>query len=122
MKPGEESKLFGRPFRWRPKQVGMNPDWDLVLRAFYDYAYRGVSPPPVVPGTTIDPNATVPYIDRNFAISGTGVGIGLMIKQNFSLRCDFGMALTELRDKERTPEVIVKKGNKEVHLISSFSW
>ena len=47
-----------------------------------------------------------------------------MVKQNFSLRCDYGMALTELKDTTRLDkdQVILAKGNKQVYLLSSFTW
>jgi len=124
LKPAEEGTLFHHPFRWRPKQVGQNPDWDLVLRAFYDYAYRGVNPAAPLPGQPPTAEKDLPYIDKNFSISGYGVGVALMVKQNFSLRCDYGVALTELRDDTRLAgeEVILAKGNKQVYLVSSFSW
>jgi hemolysin activation/secretion protein len=124
LKPAEEGTLFRHPFKWRPKQVGQNPDWDLVLRAFYDYAYRGVNPAAPLPGQPPTEEKDLPYIDKNFSISGAGVGVALMVKQNFSLRCDYGVALTELRDDTRLAgeEVILAKGNKQVYLVSSFSW
>lgn len=124
LKPAEEGTLFHRPFKWRPKLVGQNPDWDLVLRAFYDYAYRGVNPAAPLPGQPPTDEKDLPYIDKNFSISGYGVGVSLLVKQNFSLRCDYGVALTELRDDTRLQgeEVILAKGNEQVYLVASFSW
>lgn len=121
-KPGDEGKLFGRPFRWRPKMAGMNADWDLVFRAFFDYANRSVTPEPdaIVPAA----GEERPFADRNLSIAGTGVGIGLFVKQNFSLRADFGMALTELKDEDRLEDeqIITAKGNKQIYLLSNFTW
>lgn len=124
LKPAEPGTLFRRPFKWRPREAGQNPDWDLVLRAFYDYAYRGVNPAPPVANEVVDPAAKLPYIDRNIGIAGAGVGIALMVKQNFSLRCDYGQALTELVDTDRLKDdqIIWAKGNKQVYLITSFTW
>lgn len=124
LKPGAESTVFGRPFKWRAKEAGQNPDWDLILRAFYDYAYRGVNPAAPLANQEATPEADLPYIDRSFAISGYGVGVGLMVKQNFSFRCDYGVSLTELRDENRLEgdEVILAPGNKQVYLVASFSW
>ena len=121
LKPGDEGKLFGRPMRWRPKQTGQNPDWDLVLRAFFDYGYRKVNPDP---NQTPDPAVATAYNDKSFGIAGTGIGFSLFVKQYFSFRCDLGMALTKLEDKDREEgkQIIVAKGDKQVHLSSSFTW
>ncbi len=123
LKPAEPGKLFHQSFKWRPAQVGQNPDWDLVLRAFFDYAYRAVTPTPTPPGqpTTTD---ELPLIDRNLSLAGTGVGVALVVKQNFSLRCDFGMALTELRDNTLIEghQIVSPKGKTKIYVVSSFSW
>jgi hemolysin activation/secretion protein len=123
LKPGAEGKFARWPFKWRPKQAGGNPDWDLVLRGFYDYAYRSVNPPPLAVGET-EADRELTYIDKSFAISGAGFGISLTVKQNFSLRCDYGMALTQLRDDDQPAgeEILVPKGNKEIYIVTSFSW
>ena len=120
LKAGEPSTLFRRPFKWRPTANGQNADWDLVLRTFFDYAHREVSPIP-----TDEPATTeLPLIDRNLNMAGVGAGVGLFVKQNFSLRCDFGMSLMELRDDTRPADQVIvsPKGNKQVYLVSSFSW
>ena len=120
LKPGEPGTVFRQPFRWRATRSGQNPDWDLVVRTFFDYGYRSVSPVPsneVVTGE-------VPLVDRDLTMAGVGAGVTLAVKQNFSLRCDFGVALNELRDNTRPPgqEIVSPKGNKEIYLVSSFSW
>lgn len=124
LKPGPEGRLYRWPFKWRPKQPGQNPDWDLVLRAYYDYAYRSVSPAPPIGNQPPTATEDLAYIDRSFGIAGTGVGISLLVKQNFSLRVDYAMSLTELRDDEQLPgqEIILPKGNKEVYVLTSFTW
>lgn len=125
LKPGDEGSLFRRPFKWRPREVGMSPDWDLVLRAFFDYAYRGVNPAALDPNLPPpEPDAITPFADRNLTIAGTGIGVGLNIRQNFTLRADFGMALTELKDPQRPDDeqIISPSGNKQLHFSSSFSW
>jgi hemolysin activation/secretion protein len=125
LKTGDEGKLWRWPFKWRPKQTGQNPDWDLVLRGFYDYAYRGVTPPPRPEGQSQEEyEKSLTYIDKSIAISGMGAGISLTVKQNFSLRCDYGMSLTELRDNDQPEgkQVLVPAGNKEIYFVASFSW
>jgi len=132
LKPAEPGTLFRRPFKWHPVQAGQNPDWDLAPRVFFDYAYRAVTPTPPAEGLPpIDP-ASVPLSDRNVSMAGIGVGVSLVVKQSFSLRCDFGMSLIELKDPSLeapldpsvgpNKQIVSPKGNKHVYLVSSFSW
>lgn len=122
LKPGEPGTLFRRPFKWRPVKAGQNPDWDLTLHGFLDYAYRGVTPAPTLDGAVA--TGEVSLIDRNLSMAGVGVGVGLMVKQNLSLRCDYGMALIELRDNTRTDgnKIVVPKNNSKLYVVTSFSW
>ncbi len=121
LKPGDEGRLFRRPFKWRPGKTRQNPDWDLVGRAFFDYAYRQVTPLPLEEGQAEDDLALV---DRTVSIAGTGGGLELQLKQNLSIRCDVGLTLTELRDDTREPgqQVVVPAGEVRYYLSSSFSW
>ena len=122
LKPGEAGTLFRQPFKWRPTKSRQNPDWDLVFRAFYDFAYRQVTPAPLATGQTSA--GTVTLTDRTLTMSGVGGGMEFVVKQNFSLRCDVGMALTELRDKTlvAAQQLVVPAGQKHVYLSSTFSW
>lgn len=122
LKAGETGSLFRQPFKWRPSKTRQNPDWDLVFRAFYDYAYRQVTPPPVAAAQTATGEFSL--VDRSLALAGAGGGVELVVKQNFSVRCDVGMALTELRDNTRPAgqEVIVPAGQVRYYITSSFSW
>jgi hemolysin activation/secretion protein len=124
LKPGEPGKFLGRPFKWRPPQRQQRPDWDLIFRAFFDYGYRSVSPVPAAAGQSATPDAERALIDRNVSLAGAGVGVELMLRRNLSIRCDFGTALTELRDSSRQPgqQVVVSQGNKQAYLIATFAW
>ena len=126
LKPGEPGKFFRWPFKWRPVQAGQNSDWDLSVRAFFDYGHRAVTPIPPDPRIPVDPNNPVitPLVDRNLNMAGFGGGITLLVKQNFSLRADYGVALNELRDDTRPEgqQVVLPKGNSQVYLVTSFSW
>lgn len=126
LKPGEPRTLFRQPFKWRPTPAGLNPDWDLSLRVFSDFGHRQVTPAPSS-GTASAPGAStapVALVDRNLNMAGVGVGVALVVKQNFNLRCDYGMALMELRDNTRPAgqEIVVPKGNKQFYFVTSFSW
>ena len=122
LKPGEPGRLMRQPFRWRPAKGRQNPDWDLVGRVFYDYAYRQVTPPKLGSGQTA--TGELSLVDRTLTVAGAGGGMELTVRQNFSLRCDVGMALTELRDTTRPAEqqLVVPAGQIHYYLSSSFSW
>lgn len=121
LKPGDEGRLWRSPFKWRPAKAGQNPDWDLIGRVFFDYAYRQVTPLDLEPGQT---EADRPLVDRTLSIAGTGGGFELLVKQNFSLRFEVGMSLTELRDEtlEEDKRLIYPSGEMQYYLSSSFSW
>ncbi len=123
LKPGVAGKFLRErwPFQWRPAKTRQTPDWDLVGRAFFDYAYRQVTHLPLEEGQT---EADLGLVERTLSISGVGGGLELTLKQNFSLRCDVGMALTQLRDetREEDKKVVVAAGDVRYYLSSSFSW
>jgi hemolysin activation/secretion protein len=121
LKPGEPGKFWRWPFKWRATQPGQLPDWDLAVRIFYDYGYRSVTP---IPPDPTQPDAPVSLADTNVSLSGFGGGLSLLVKQNFSLRADYGVALGELRDPTRAEnqQVVLAKGNSEVYVTASFSW
>ncbi len=125
LKPGDEGKFIRSrwPFKWRPAKARQEPDWDLVGRAFFDYAYRQVTPLPLSPGET-EETRVLSLVESNVSIAGVGGGLELQLKQNFSLRCDVGMSLTELRDETLEPEkrLVVPAGEIHYYISSSFSW
>lgn len=120
-KPGDRGTLAGRPFSWRPPQPGQRADWDLILRGFFDYGYRAVSPGPT---PTVLPGNRKPLSERDLGFAGAGVGIELVMWRNFSVRCDIGTALTEIRDHSlpADEQVVVRSGSVRTHIVSSISW
>ncbi len=125
LKPGDEGKFIRSrwPFKWRPAKARQEPDWDLVGRAFFDYAYRQVTPLPLSPGET-EETRVLSLVESTVSIAGVGGGLELQLKQNFSLRCDVGMSLTELRDEtlEADKRLVVPAGEIHYYISSSFSW
>jgi hemolysin activation/secretion protein len=123
LKPGPAGKFLREqwPFQWRPAKAQQNPDWDLVARAFFDYAYRQVTHLPLETGQTID---DLGLVDRTLSIAGTGGGLELNLRQNFTLRCDVGVALTQLKDTTLDPgkQIVVPAGEVHYYFSSSFSW
>ncbi|HKB57098.1 MAG TPA: ShlB/FhaC/HecB family hemolysin secretion/activation protein [Lacunisphaera sp.] len=122
LQPGDPGTLFKQPFKWRPVKSQQNPDWDLIFRAFYDYAHRQVTPAPLFTGQIT--SGPLSLVDRTLNLKGAGAGVELVVRQNFSLRCDVAKALTELRDDTRPTgqEIVVPAGQMKYYLVSSFSW
>lgn len=74
--------LFGQPFRTAPQLPYGNADWDLILRAFLDAGY------------TV--HSQIESFEDDTALIGAGVGVELLIKQNLSIRVDWGAALKDM--------------------------
>jgi len=98
---------FTQPFRWAPQQVYGRPDWDLVFRAFYDV------------GRVENTHRKTFEVDRT--IHGAGVGVEVRIKDNFSLRCDYGVALDDITDPV-TDEKRVRSGDHRIHTVCTLSF
>jgi len=124
LKPGDAGKFLKWPFKWRPARPRENPDWDLVARGFYDYAYRRVTPTKATLDQASKSGEPLALVDTTMSISGAGCGLELVLKQNFSLRCDVGVALDQLRDKSQDSgkQVVVEAGAIHYYISSSFSW
>lgn len=123
LKPGPAGKFIRENwgFHWRPGKVRQEPDWDLIGRLFYDYAYRQIAPLPLEDGQTED---ELGLVEKTLSIEGAGGGLELQIKQNLSIRCDVGLSLTQLRDDTREPgeQIVVPAGDVRYYFSASFSW
>ncbi len=97
-----EAGSSGDGFRWRPDRPYGSADWDLVLAGFVDL------------GQTInnDPEAT----EFDETLLGAGVGLGLDIRRNVSVRADWGFALEDL-DSGRS-----SSGDSEVHFVATIAY
>ncbi len=100
LKPGGQPKrlpVLGG-FRSRPQYLYTFPDWDLMLKAFVDYAH-------VVPE---DPDIAELTED----LLGVGVGMELHVLRYLSARVDYGVAL---KDVVLADGKTHEKGDDEVH-------
>jgi hypothetical protein len=97
----EPSQVFGKPFHWRPARPGGRADWDLILKAFID-------------GGRIVQNDALQF-ERNYSLLSTGVGMELMLKQNITLRLDYGVVLRDLDldDQGSGPD----RGDSRLHVV-----
>jgi len=99
--------VFNEPFRLAPQQVYGRPDWDLILRAFYDVG-RVVSNHPQV-------------FEQDITIQGCGVGLELRVKSNFSVRCDYAVALDDVPDPQANTNA-VSSGHNRIHTVVTVSF
>ncbi len=87
-------------FRVSRQQVYGRPDWDLILRAFYDY------------GRVVQSDRESFENDAN--LHGVGLGVELQLWQKLRVRFDWGRALNTIDDGE------VDFGNDEFHFLAGF--
>jgi len=88
------------PFRVAPQQPYGAADWDLVVRPFFDIGRTMV-------------NDRLPY-ENNETLMGTGIGLELALMRNFSMRCDYGIGLSDTDQ--------VKANSYRVHFCATLSF
>jgi len=104
LSPGEPVPgiLPNQQFRARPQQWLSRPDWDLILRAFFD---AGVT-------DMIDQEA----FEQQSTLLGAGFGVELSLRRRLSVRMDWGFALRD----ERVTGDSVDQGSSQVHLVMTL--
>jgi hemolysin activation/secretion protein len=80
----EPRQMFGQAFRMAPQYVYGTPDWDLVLKAFFDYGRTIISNP-------------LAFENANESLYGAGIGVDFLYRRNINIRVDWGFALDDLR-------------------------
>ncbi|MBI1371557.1 MAG: hypothetical protein GC159_02185 [Phycisphaera sp.] len=95
----EPRQIYGEPFRVARQSTYGRPDWDLVLKTFIDAGH-------VSQNDRLDSES-----DRSLV--GTGIGMDLSIRNNFTVRVDWAFALTELEDQ-------ISKGSSRVHIVCTL--
>jgi hemolysin activation/secretion protein len=98
----EPGRLLGSQFRYAPSRAYGRPDWDLILRGFVDVG-RAVYTKPESP-------------EQDTTLVGTGVGVEFQLKQNFSIRVDWGFALEGVGEKGSKDRV--EPGDNRVHVTA----
>ncbi len=96
----EPTQLFGHDFRARPPAPRGRPDWDLILKAFVDYAH-------------VSTNRDTPGEMTNDLV-GTGAGVELWFKRNFNVRVEWGIALSAADE--------VDAGDNRFHIAATFAY
>lgn len=77
----ELGSLAGRPFRDRRTEPYGGADWDLLLRTFIDVG-------------RVTNEDRVPLVETDATLVGVGLGAELRVKNNLTLRVDYGVGLT----------------------------
>ena len=95
--------VFGRPFRLAPRYAYDRPDWDLILRAFVDF------------GATFYGSSDFGE-EEDETLLGTGLGAELRLKENYSFRLDWGVALIDMENDE------AEAGDNELHLMATIAF
>jgi hemolysin activation/secretion protein len=85
-------------FRARPQYAYTFADWDLILRAFYDWGH-------------VDQVHRTDF-ERSETLRGIGLGLELRLGRHLTARCDWGRALTAVNE-DLDDEV--DEGNDEYH-------
>jgi hemolysin activation/secretion protein len=96
--PTKTPFLWEKSFRYSPQTVYGRPDWDLVFKAFVDAGQVNLS--------------QRQSFEKNATLVGAGVGLELQFKQNFNLRLDLGVPLTDVED--------IKAGQSRLHFSATF--
>ncbi|MFT5422319.1 MAG: hemolysin activation/secretion protein [Phycisphaerales bacterium] len=100
----EPVSVFGRPFRASRTEPFGSADWDVILRAFADVADVGVQ--------DADPAS-----ETEDTLSSVGLGIEARLKQNLTVRVDYGYTLSGVG------EGVLRRadsGDSRVHFMATF--
>ena len=96
----EPEELFGEPFRSAPQYVYGRPDWDLILKGFFDVA-------------RVSLNDRLSF-EKNETLLGAGVGVEFIFKRNFNVRLDWGFALEDVTTAS------VNSGSNRLHVLATI--
>ncbi|MEM1185697.1 MAG: hypothetical protein AAGI53_11950 [Planctomycetota bacterium] len=97
--------VFGRPFRAAPQQVYGSPDWNLMLKGFFDFGQSFISQPL--------------GFEQEETLASVGVGLELQLYRNLSFRTDWGFVLSEVGDETSG---VTERGDERVHLLFTLAF
>ncbi len=98
IRENQTTSLFGKPFHWRADQRYGRPDWDLVLKGFFD-----------VGRVT---NSDRQSFERDESLSSVGFGVDFVFRRNVSVRFDWGFALEDAGT--------TKSGDDRLHIVATL--
>lgn len=109
LKPADltgNGKIFDR-YYLRPPSIYAYPDWDFLVRLFFDSAYVG--------------NNRKRFDEENFDLQSIGGGFELQLLKQLKVRLDYGYILTTLK-REGVILEDAEKGDTRTHFLTTFSW
>ncbi len=95
----EPREMFGEPFRASPQYVYGHPDWDLILKGFFDIGHSMVS--------------NELSFESDETLIGAGIGVEFLYKRNLNVRLDWGFVLDDLDGSN------VHSGSNRLHLVAT---
>jgi len=90
--------LVGTPFRWAPQTVYGRPDWDLIVRTFFDIGRAII----------VDRMS----FEEDYTLIGAGLGVEVQFTRHFNIRADWGIACRDLDSSTQT----VQGGDNRFHV------
>jgi hemolysin activation/secretion protein len=107
--PGQTPEERGhRALRLNPRRVGVPQEFGLTLRAFFDAGH-------VSSNDALDDEA-------DGLLLGCGIGAELQVFRYLNLRCDWGVALADVEDKEGDVIEDAESGNSRLHVMATLVW
>mgnify|MGYP003109663864 CR=1 FL=1 len=98
---GDQSvSVFGESYRVRTDSEGLAPDWDFILKAFFDVGYVN--------------NSRALGFESDESLMGTGLGAELRLAGNLSFRTDWGIVLDEIGSDTPSPTTV---GSQRWHFV-----
>lgn len=91
----------------RPPSVYAFPDWDFIVRFFFDSAYVS--------------NNRIRSDEANFNLNSIGGGAELQLSNQLKVRLDYGYILNTLKRGTFTLDD-AEKGDARFHFLTTFSW
>ncbi len=82
--------VLGKPFRVRPQSRYSPPDWDLILKAFFDFGQTW--------------NNDIQPTEEDQSLMSAGVGFEIAVGRHISFRGDAGWVLDEVRGSTHVTE------------------
>jgi hypothetical protein len=96
----EPGELFGETFRTGPQHVYGVPDWDLILKGFFDIGHVM--------------NSDELFFEQDDTLLGAGIGMELLFRRNLNVRLDWGFTLDDLDAGN------VNSGSNRLHVVATI--
>ncbi len=93
--------LVGTPFRWAPQTVYGRPDWDLIVRTFFDIGRAS--------------NVDRLDYEKDYTLIGAGMGVEIQFTRHINVRCDWGIPCRDMDSSSQT----VQAGDHRFYFVAT---